>query len=177
MRYLHMNPVVKPGDTVKRGQVIGSLVPIPAGNDPAGNTHLHLEFYDKGATAVREDSNAIYQNLVSGSAKAKISDIKNGSAITPTSQASASNSKRALKPPQLAASPSSTNTGTPLMASSQQVAMAGTTAAAAPTIINNYYGGSGGQDGTPVPNGVSAGIGMDRTGTEMFQDLRIRSLA
>ena len=81
---------------------------------------------------------------------------------------------------QTAAIPASSatpNSGTPLMATSAQVAMAGSAPAAAPTIINNYYGSGGNQDGTPVPNGVSPGIGMDRTGTEMFQDLRIRSLA
>jgi len=84
----------------------------------------------------------------------------------------------AAKMPALAASSASPQTGTPLMASSQQVAMATfPTTGGAPTIVNNYYGGGGNQDGTPVPNGVSAGIGMDRTGTEMFQDLRIRSLA
>ena len=72
--------------------------------------------------------------------------------------------------------PGSSNTGTGIMATSAQVAMAGSAPAAAPTVINNYYGSGGDQGGTPVPNGVSPGIGMDRTGTEMFQDLRIRSL-
>ena len=49
-RYLHMNPYVKPGDTVKRGQIIGSLVPIALGEDPYGNTHLHLELYEPGTS-------------------------------------------------------------------------------------------------------------------------------
>jgi murein DD-endopeptidase MepM/ murein hydrolase activator NlpD len=44
--YLHMNPTVKPGQKVKRGQVVGTLVPIARGRDPDGNTHLHLEMYD-----------------------------------------------------------------------------------------------------------------------------------
>ena len=73
--------------------------------------------------------------------------------------------------------PGSSNTGTGIMATSAQVAMAGSAQPAAPTVINNYYGSGGDQGGSPVPNGVSPGIGMDRTGTEMFQDLRIRSLA
>ena len=69
------------------------------------------------------------------------------------------------------------NTGTPMMATSAQVAMAGAApSGGAPTIINNYYGG-GGQQGGVNPNGVSAGIGMEQTGTAIFQDLRIRALA
>ena len=70
------------------------------------------------------------------------------------------------------------NTGTPMMATSQQVAMASMGGGAAPTVINNYYtsAGSGG-GGYNAPNGVAAGIGMDGTGTAVFQDLRIRALA
>ena len=44
--YLHMNPSVKKGQKVKRGQVVGTLVPIASATDPYGNTHLHLEMYD-----------------------------------------------------------------------------------------------------------------------------------
>jgi hypothetical protein len=54
--------------------------------------------------------------------------------------------------------------------------MASTGGGAAPTIINNYYGG-GGQSGGVNPNGVAPGIGMEQTGTSVFQDLRIRALA
>lgn len=73
---------------------------------------------------------------------------------------------------------SNANTGTPIAAASQQVAMAsvGGGTSAAPTVINNYYGG-GGQQGGVNPNGVSPGIGMEQTGTAMFQELRIRALA
>ena len=79
-------------------------------------------------------------------------------------------------PGPIAAAPVAPNTGTPIMATSAQVASASTAPAAAPTIINNYYGGGGEQGGT-VPNGVSPGIGMQDSGTAVFQDLRIRSLA
>ena len=79
-------------------------------------------------------------------------------------------------PGPIAAAPASPNTGTPIMATSAQVATASAAPAAAPTIINNYYGGSGEQGGA-VPNGVSPGIGMNDSGTAVFQDLRIRSLA
>ena len=79
-------------------------------------------------------------------------------------------------PGPIAAAPSSPNTGTPIMATSAQVASASAAPAAAPTIINNYYGG-GGEQGGAVPNGVSPGIGMNDSGTAVFQDLRIRSLA
>ena len=71
---------------------------------------------------------------------------------------------------------SNPTTGTPLMATSAQVASAATAPAAAPTIINNYYTGGQQQNGVN-PNGVTAGIGMQDSGTAVFQDLRIRSLA
>ena len=100
---------------------------------------------------------------------------RRGSGSSPGSlQASATPS-----PSPVPASPVSANTGTPMMAASQQVAMGTmglTTGGGTPTIINNYYGG--GQQQTGVnPNGVSAGIGMEQTGTAIFQDLRIRALA
>ena len=82
-------------------------------------------------------------------------------------------------PGPVPAAPAAVNNGTPLMATSQQVAMVTmglTTGGAAPTIINNYYGG-GGQSGGVNPNGVAPGIGMEQTGTSVFQDLRIRALA
>jgi len=64
------------------------------------------------------------------------------------------------------------------MATSAQVAMAGAApSGAAPTIINNYYGGGMGMQGGVNPNGVSPGIGMDGTGTSVFQELKIRALA
>ena len=98
----------------------------------------------------------------------------------PASPSVASASPAAATPPSapgpIAAVPASPNTGTPIMATSAQVASASTAPAAAPTIINNYYGG-GGEQGGIVPNGVSPGIGMQDSGTAVFQDLRIRSLA
>ena len=68
------------------------------------------------------------------------------------------------------------NTGTPMMATSQQVAMASMGGGTSPTIVNNYYTSSGGNGGVN-PNGVSPGIGMRETGTDPFQELRLRALA
>ena len=71
---------------------------------------------------------------------------------------------------------SNPNTGTPLMATSAQVASASTSAS--PTVINNYYTGGNGSGQQQVnPNGVSAAPGMSATGTEVFQELKIRALA
>jgi len=93
---------------------------------------------------------------------------------TPTSSGSTPSSKPSPLFNMSAANP---NTGNPIMASSQQVAMASTSGQqGSPTVINNYYGG-GGQQGGVNPNGVSPGIGMEQTGTAIFQDLRIRALA
>ncbi len=81
-------------------------------------------------------------------------------------------------PGSLQASAANANDGTPMMAASQQVAMGTmglTTQGGGSTIINNYYGG--GQQGGVNGNGVSPGIGMEQTGTAIFQDLRIRALA
>lgn len=86
------------------------------------------------------------------------------------------NALTGASPGPIPASPASPNTGTPIMATSAQVASASTGPAAAPTVINNYYSGGGEQGGT-VPNGVSPGIGMQDSGTAIFQDLRIRSLS
>ena len=80
-------------------------------------------------------------------------------------------------PGPVAAAPASPQTGTPIMATSAQVASA-SMHGGAPTVINNYYGGGGNNQPAGVnPNGVSAGIGMDSTGTSVFQDLKIRSLS
>ncbi len=85
-----------------------------------------------------------------------------------------------VSPGALQASAANPNTGTPMMAASQQVAMNTmglTTQGGGATIINNYYGGGGNQQGGINGNGVSPGIGMEQTGTAVFQDLRIRALA
>ena len=111
----------------------------------------------------------------SGAGQSDLASTSTGATSGGSAPAAAPASTQTAAIPASSATP---NTGTPLMATSAQVAMATSApAGAAPTIINNYYGSGGNQDGTPVPNGVSPGIGMDRTGTEMFQDLRIRSLA
>jgi hypothetical protein len=96
---------------------------------------------------------------------------------TTTSPGSLQASVPQSTPGPVPASPAAPNTGTPIMATSAQVAMASAAPpGAAPTIINNYYGG-GGQSGGVNPNGVSPGIGMDGTGTSVFQELKIRALA
>ena len=46
VRYLHMEPFVRPGDRVVAGQKIGRLVDLRGPN--GDNTHLHLELYHKG---------------------------------------------------------------------------------------------------------------------------------
>jgi len=96
-----------------------------------------------------------------------------------TSPAKPSPRASGRSPGSLQASAANPNTGTPMMATSQQVAMAsmGGGTSAAPTVINNYYSGGGQSGGFNAPNAVAAGIGMDGTGTAVFQDLRIRALA
>lgn len=89
---------------------------------------------------------------------------------------SASTLAGATPPGPVPATPAAANTGTPLMATSSQVASASMHGGSTGTIINNYYGGNGNQPMGVNPNGVTAGIGMDGTGTSVFQDLRIRSL-
>lgn len=83
--------------------------------------------------------------------------------------------QRAAAPvPASAANPS---TGTSIAAASQQVAMASMgSGTGSPTIVNNYYGG-GSQGGPSIQGGSSPGISMEQTGTAIFQELRIRTLA
>ena len=71
---------------------------------------------------------------------------------------------------------SNPNTGTPIMATSAQVARAGASTPT-PTIINNYYTTADSSGRGVNPNGVSAGIGMNDTGTAAFTELRLRTLA
>lgn len=79
-------------------------------------------------------------------------------------------------PGPISAAPASPQTGTPIMATSAQVASA-SMHGAGPTVINNYYGEGGGNKPTGVnPNGVTAGIGMEQTGTAFLQDLSLRAL-
>ena len=83
LRYLHMNPKVSPGDKVKRGQVIGTLVPIAGNGTPTGNTHLHLEFYKIGSSTVLNNSGQIYRQFLSGSTKVTMGQIKSGNLPQP----------------------------------------------------------------------------------------------
>ena len=46
--YMHMTPHYKPGDTVKKGEMIGKLIPIGTAANAYVNTHLHLQTYQKG---------------------------------------------------------------------------------------------------------------------------------
>ena len=83
LRYLHMNPNVRPGDKVKRGQVIGTLVPIAGNGSSTGNTHLHLEFYKIGSPTVLNNSGQIYRQFLSGSTKVTMGQIKSGNLPQP----------------------------------------------------------------------------------------------
>ena len=84
LRYLHMNPKVKKGQKVRRGQVIGTLVPL--GDPPTyGTTHLHLEFYKIGSSTVLDNGGQIYQQFLSGSTKITMAQIKSGNIPEPPS--------------------------------------------------------------------------------------------
>jgi hypothetical protein len=61
------------------------------------------------------------------------------------------------------------------MATSAQVASSAMHGGGSPTVINNYYNGGGQQSGGVNPNGISAGIGMEQTGTGFLQDLTLRA--
>ena len=47
-RYLHMTPMVSPGDNVKAGQKIGELVDMTHVTGNIDETHLHFEVYKRG---------------------------------------------------------------------------------------------------------------------------------
>ena len=47
-RYLHMTPMVNPGDNVKAGQKIGELVDMTYVTGNTDETHLHFEVYKRG---------------------------------------------------------------------------------------------------------------------------------
>ena len=47
-RYLHMTPMVRPGDNVKAGQKIGELVDMTYVTGNVDETHLHFEVYKNG---------------------------------------------------------------------------------------------------------------------------------
>lgn len=47
-RYLHMTPMVNPGDSVQAGQKIGELVDMSEIGRSIDETHLHLEVYKRG---------------------------------------------------------------------------------------------------------------------------------
>ena len=184
LRYLHMNPSVKPGDQVKRGQVIGSLVPIASKDDPYGNTHLHLEFYDKDSASVREDSNQLYDQLVGNSTKVGMNQIASaGMQGPPTSTipllgASTANPPNLPAPatvaPLTAAAPAAANTGTGVMQASAQTS--GPVFQQPVTVINNYNVAGQGGGGDVIPNTLGAGVSMDQMGLGSFSQLKLRSL-
>ena len=191
-RYLHMNPYMKPGTPVKRGQVIGSLVPIASGDDPYGNTHLHLELYKQGTS--ENLGNAGRDRILGGSQRVAMSQIGPGgipsaglASLPAPGQIASAPGQPARQPASSAfsgiqtpapppATPAAANTGTQMMTTSAQVAN-GQVASAQPIVINNYYTGvGGGQTAQMVPNSLNAGISMDSTGLAAFQQLRLRSL-
>ena len=46
--YLHMKPDLKPGESVKKGQKIGNLIPLGTESNNYAQTHLHLQTYKDG---------------------------------------------------------------------------------------------------------------------------------
>ena len=46
--YLHMKPDLKPGESVKKGQKIGNLIPLGTESNSYAQTHLHLQTYKDG---------------------------------------------------------------------------------------------------------------------------------
>ena len=116
-------------------------------------------------------------NQSPGAAPAQpLSTNGNPNAMSPIFQSSTPAAKAATPSSLFNMSAANPNTGTPMMATSQQVAMASMGGGTSPTIVNNYYTSSGGNGGVN-PNGVSPGIGMIETGTDPFQELRLRALA
>ena len=191
-RYLHMNPYMKPGTPVKRGQVIGSLVPIASGDDPYGNTHLHLELYKQGTS--ENLGNAGRDRILGGSQKVAMSQIGPGGIASaglaslpapgqiasapgqPARQPASSAFSGIQTPAPPPATPAAANTGTQMMTTSAQVAN-GQVASAQPIVVNNYYtGAGGGQTAQMVPNSLDAGVSMDDMGLAAFQQLKLRSL-
>jgi murein DD-endopeptidase MepM/ murein hydrolase activator NlpD len=159
---------------VRQGQKVSAGSPVVQGETDTGVIHYEIR---KGQGGYGFTSTLNPLNFLS-SVSSKSKDTASGGGGAPAAAQVNRGGQRGggSSPGSLQASAANPNTGTPMMATSQQVAMASTGGGAAPTIINNYYGG-GGQSGGVNPNGVAPGIGMEQTGTSVFQDLRIRALA
>tara|TARA_B100001939_G_scaffold136824_1_gene118810 strand:- start:7246 stop:9141 length:1896 start_codon:yes stop_codon:yes gene_type:complete len=110
-RYLHMNPYVKPGDTVKRGQIIGSLVPIPLGTDPAGNTHLHLELYEPGTSNYYNATQS--EKFLSGLTPVPFASINEAQNIQPNIPATPAGEPQSTSVPTQPPVPQTTKESTP----------------------------------------------------------------
>lgn len=155
-RYLHMNPIVKPGQTVKKGQVIGSLVPIPRGNDPAGNTHLHLELYKQGTH--ENLGNEGKKRILSGSKKVAMNQI------TAAGASVAAAPKPTPSSPRIAAAPGSPAPGPAIAAASSEVAL-GSAPGGSGGVQNNFYQTGGSKGGSsPTPNSLPTAAGADQIG-------------
>ena len=110
-RYLHMNPYVKPGDTVKRGQIIGSLVPIPLGTDPAGNTHLHLELYEPGTSNYYNATQS--EKFLSGLTPVPFASVNEAQKIEPNIPATPAGEPQSTSVPTQPPVPTTSNQPTP----------------------------------------------------------------
>lgn len=110
-RYLHMNPYVKPGDTVKRGQIIGTLVPIARGSDPYGNTHLHLELYEPGTSNYYNAAQA--EKFLSGLTDVPFAAVNNAQNIQPNIPATPPGAPPSTSVPTQPAVPTTTKKPTP----------------------------------------------------------------
>lgn len=155
-RYLHMNPIVKPGQTVKKGQVIGSLVPIPRGNDPVGNTHLHLELYKQGTD--QNLGNEGKKRILGGSKKVAMNQI------TAAGASVAAAPKPTPSSPRIAAAPGSPAPGPAIAAASSEVAL-GSAPGGSGGVQNNFYQTGGSKGGSsPTPNSLPTAAGADQIG-------------
>jgi len=83
-RYLHMNPSVQPGETVKRGQIIGTLVPLGGAKTQYKDTHLHLELYRPGTSTVLKKTEA--RKFLGGLHKVPFADVNNATKLKPRNQ-------------------------------------------------------------------------------------------
>ena len=190
----HSKNLVKTGDRVGM-QPDGSVKPFALVGSTGLSTgpHMHLDLgtgYTKGSAAVtglmNPDGFILGGGIVKGgkATKATVASKPQG-AVPPDAKATQRQGQGGLRsasrstPGSLQASAANANDGTTMMATSQQVAMGTmglTTGGGTPTIINNYYGG-GGQQGGVNSNAVFPGIGMEQTGTTVFQELKMRALA
>lgn len=81
-RYLHMNPSVQPGDTIERGQIIGTLVPLGGEETQYKDTHLHLELYKQGTYERYDASQA--SKFLGGLHKIPFAEVNDATSIQPS---------------------------------------------------------------------------------------------